>query len=308
MNDLTNFISHIRNKGVSRSNRFRVTIPLPKKVDELANPVDDSSDIMKWVKTGIKVATVLTGGTIEATRGLQVMCSNVQLPGVNIDTADVNDTGHGFKIATGTSKTEIDFGFLLSGDMQEKNTIDIWKEVMINSKTKKVGYYDDYTTDIQIDVLDVQDRVTYSVILTDAYPILFNPVELNKEEADGMLHYQLAFTYKEANTPEKEPFSMLSQLAKLTPVAAVTDVMNGDITGAASKVRDMHKQIQAGTFKTALGVQTYGMCGNVLDQSVGVGAKDMEGIVGGLVSSVQGTPNLDKQDSDTIIGGLKGIL
>ncbi|QZI90529.1 hypothetical protein MYOV003v1_p0205 [Vibrio phage 207E48.1] len=305
MNDLTNFISHVRNHGVARSNRFRVTIPLPKKVSDQTEEPDEEG-IMSWVKTGVRLATIFTGGTVEGARGLQVMCSSVQLPGVNIDTSDVNQNGHSFKVATGTSKTEIDFNFLLTDDMLEKQTIDMWKEVIVDGKTKKVGYYNDYITDIQIDVLNSKDKVTYSVVLEEAYPVLFNPVELNKEEMDGYIKYQLMFVYKRTSNPTVDTTS--NPLLELTPVSLVNDVMTGNLDDAAYKARNLHKQIKAGTLKTSLGMETYGMCSNVLNESSGVGAQDMEGIVGGLVSTVKGTPNLDSDDSNVIVDALQGIL
>ncbi|AUR97774.1 tail tube protein [Vibrio phage 1.244.A._10N.261.54.C3] len=303
MNDLANFISSIRHNGLARTNRFRVTIPLPKSIE---TPEPDESGVMSWIKKGIRIATILTGGTVEGSRGLQVMCSSVQLPGTNINTTDVNHTGHGFKIATGTTKTEVDFNFLMSGDMAEKTVLDKWKDIIVHPLTRKVGYYSDYTTDIQIDVLDSTDTVVYTSILIEAYPVLFNIIELNKEDGDNVLRYNVGFAYKRVETPSIVDTS--SPLDALSPVQLAKDVINGDIDGAAMKVRDMHKKYKAGTLKTDLGMQTYGMCGNVLNQSVGVGAQDMEGVVGGLVSTVKGTEGLDPDDSNTIVEAVQSVL
>lgn len=305
MNDLTKFISHVRNHGVARSNRFRVTIPLPSKLDSQVNKEEDENSIASWVKTGIRLATIFTGGTVEGARGLQVMCSATQLPGSNIDTSDANHTGHSFKVATGTSKTDIDFSFLLSGDMLEKQVIDRWKEIIVNSKTKKIGYYDDYTTDIQIDVLDNMDKVVYTSILEEAYPVLFNVVDLDKEDTDNFLKYQLAFTYK---TETKPDVVATNPLLDLTPVQMAQDFMNGDLDSVADKARVFKQQLDAGTLKTSLGMETYGMCGNVLNASAGVGMNDMEGVIGGLKTSVKGTSGLDSGDSGKILGALDGLL
>lgn len=251
---------------------------------------------------------MLTGGSVEGSRGLHVMCSSVELPGVNIDTVDAKYNGHGIKIATGTSKDDINVQFLLTEDMVEYQTINMWKNLIVDSRTKKVGYFKDYKTDITVQVLSHKDEVVYSVTLQDAYPTLINSVQFDKQESDNFLQIGMAFTYRRAITAVEEATTQGGLLFDNAIGEVINAVADGNFEDAAYKVKNLKDKFDAGTLSTALGMDTWDMASTVLDDAIGAGANDVSGIARGLVGTVGDMVDLDLGDSDIIRGTLSNLF
>ncbi len=102
MEDYRNFITQLLQRGISRKNRFRVTIPLPPGVFDsnatLSNDGDayksSSSSFGDLFKESARIVNAFFGGTNQTARSLQMMCMVAGLPGVGIDTTPMNNNGN----------------------------------------------------------------------------------------------------------------------------------------------------------------------------------------------------------------------
>ncbi|AXC34400.1 baseplate tail tube [Vibrio phage YC] len=293
MSELTNFLAHVTQYGLGRKNRFRVTIPLPQTLDEQIE--GSQGELANWLREGISIVQVMRGGLPNASRGLQVMCSNLQLPGSNILTEDVKHTGHTIKIAQGSEDTDIEIGFLLSRDMVEYHTLGLWRDLIHDRRTGKLGYYDDYVTDVTIEVLDEYDRIATSMTLIDAWPILSTPVDYDRASSDEFQIINTTWTYK-----THMDTSQLQSAGVLDNVGIIEDLESGNYSQALYGVRQSVLSGQ-GLMGTSVGRDIQNMIGNIVE-GVGEGNKDilsgaLSGINQDLINGIQG---LDASDTDRL--------
>lgn len=305
MREIKNFMAHLKQHGVSRNNRFKITIPLPKSVDAIVNPADTSDpySVANILKTGLKTVSILSGGDSEAHRGLQIMCASTQLPGYNMDTVDVKQNGPSFKVVTGTSQSEINMKFLISADCLEKRTLDIWRNSIFDETTRKSAYYEEYITDIQIDVLDVRDRTVYSIILEDAYPIVFSPIEMAKQASDEVLAYQCAFTYRTVSEPDKK-----TSLFEGTVIGdVIEDVKNGDWQSALATGREQVVQLSSGNYSGIAG-DMYGMISDTAKSVSGLNVSESNDILSKFIPSIQDNSGISSDDKSGLVGMVKNLI
>lgn len=210
--------AHILKHGVSRTNRFQVLIPVPSK---LQNSVTSNSELDKKSKFAeifsetIKVIQVFTGGgTTEFTRGLDLMCSQTELPGKTINISETKYNGDTNKVGNSIMYGNQQFVFKVSKDMYEKNIIDAWMNLIINPKTHEIGYMNDYVSDITIYQLDTNDQIVHAVMLEDAFPVMMNPLTLSNLEQNNVHELMVQFAYKKWTNVEllAEPESDLNSL------------------------------------------------------------------------------------------------
>lgn len=323
MSEIKNMISHLQQNGVSRANRFRVTIPLPAAVNDLTSPTTDNpDDVDQWLRTGIRIYSAATGGNVEASRKLQVLCNNIQIPGFNINTAVSDQSGHKFQIAVGADKSDIQVGFLLSRDLAEKKTLDNWQTLIYNERNGKLGYFKEYVVDIQVDVMDEFDRVVYTFTLQDAYPNLFNNIELDKSQSSTFLYYTLGFVYGKVVYGSQE-IETVNPIKNTRPYQILEDVQNGDVAGAVAKSRDLIVRAKEGSLSTELGKDMHKMIADIVRSPSGFsdtagmvvdGLGQMNEAIGGVLppdainsalagvkSELQSLDNLDPTDKGNLL-------
>lgn len=281
MGEIKNLISHLQQNGISRANRFRVTIPLPSSINDLTSPTTNNPDeVEKWLKTGIRVVKAARGGGVTAARSLQILCSTIQVPGVNINTTTSNQSGHKFQIAVGGDISELRVGFLLSREMSEKKTLDNWQTLIYNERNGKLGYFSDYTVDVGVEVMDEFDRSIYSFTLQDTYPNLFNAIELDKAESGSFLYYRLGFVFGKIVYGD-QTIEAVNPFRNVRPYQILEDIQNGDMAGAVSKARDIIVRAKDGSFSSELGKDLHKMIGDIVRSPSGM-SDTIGGVVGGI--------------------------
>lgn len=163
------FIQHVKSHGIQRANRFEVQISLPSE---------------------------LSNSDIEET--LSLMATNVDLPGLNVSAVDMH-VGTTRSIPYDKSTGDLNISFLCSGEMREKVLFDKWIKLIFKSD-HSVGYYDDYTTDINVTTLDLQDNEVYKVTFNEAYPLVITDLNLDRKANDSTMEFQVTFKYRKMLT------------------------------------------------------------------------------------------------------------
>jgi hypothetical protein len=154
-------------KDVARSNRFDVQIPIP--------PV-----LLPYFGTA---------------RTLNYRCESAQLPGKSFTTMEQKfGSAPVEKFPYATNFTDIDLTFIVDDDMQQKLLFDGWMNYVSPVYNYNIRYKSDYTTALTINQYDVENKLTYSVNLYDAYPISMNQLDLNWGN-DGMHKLVVTFAY-----------------------------------------------------------------------------------------------------------------
>ncbi len=143
---------------------------------------------------------------------LNVLCSNVTLPGKQILTNDRRVGLEFQKMAYGYAVDDVSMTFYALNDYGIKKYLDTWTSAIVNEESQVVGYKEDYQRDIKIHQLrkpiinksidagplninvGLGQGTVYSVQLQDAFPTTVGTIELNNE-LDGLIQVVVQFSY-----------------------------------------------------------------------------------------------------------------
>lgn len=197
MSNLKEYISYVTKHGLARTNRFKIIIPLPAGIIPAEETERSSSRLQELFGDVIKTVRSFSGSnTSEMTRGLEVMCSQTELPGKMINVSETKYNGDVYKVASSVTYGQHQFVFKVTKDMYEKNVLDSWMKKMINPITHELAYMEEYSTDVTIFQLDMQDNPVHGVILRDAFPVTLNPLTLSNLEQNNTHELMVQFAYK----------------------------------------------------------------------------------------------------------------
>lgn len=153
-------------KDLARPNRFDVEVPIPLGMIPY----------------------------IGYSRNLRFRCENAQLPGRSIATFSRKIYNIDEKFPYQTNFDDITLTFIVSDDMKEKLFFDGWLDWINPSLNFNMKYKRDYSVALRINQYDVQNKLTYSIDLFDAYPIAVNPLDLDWS-SDGYHKLSVTFAY-----------------------------------------------------------------------------------------------------------------
>jgi hypothetical protein len=167
-------------KGVSKQSHFEVVLNLPRNII-LSNRSRSSFDRLRF------------------------RCETAELPGRTIQTNNYKHLGYGLTSKMGYDVTYPDMSItmLCSSDLGEKSFFQAWQSSVIGNHSRNqetrphqsLGYYDNYTASVGIIQYDETGKVSHTMALAEAYPIVINSVPLNWASED--LHrLTVTFAYK----------------------------------------------------------------------------------------------------------------
>lgn len=154
------------NTELARPNRFDVSIPVPL-------------GMIQYVKT---------------TRNLKMRCEATELPGRTISTSSTKIYNIEEKYPYQTTYGDISLTFIVGDDMAEKKFFDAWLEWINPTTNMNMKYKTDYVVPITIYQYDLQNNISYSVQLLDAFPVSTNGMNLDWS-SDGTHKLTVTFAY-----------------------------------------------------------------------------------------------------------------
>jgi hypothetical protein len=75
-----------------------------------------------------------------------------------------------------------------------KKMFDDWSQAIINDQTYTLSYKNEYTTDVVIQQLNMDNKVVYGAKLENAYPITISPIEYSNDSED-IGSFTVSFSY-----------------------------------------------------------------------------------------------------------------
>ena len=120
------------------------------------------------------------------------------MPGRNLSTAqESNVYGPDREIVEGvTYADDISMSFQASSGLDERVYFENWQRQAFNEKTWNIGYYKDYTGEIEIYVLDKQDQKRYGIKLWEVFPKTIGATELSYGSIDEIILLPVSFTFR----------------------------------------------------------------------------------------------------------------
>lgn len=150
------FVSQVKSGGMARTNRYAVLFTPPSGVS--------SASLQK----------------------ILLFCDQVQLPGSNFSTVQNRTFGEFREVPYERIYDNITMSFYVDTEMKVKELFDNWQNLISNPQTRTYNYYNNYITNMVIEVQDINDKTRYSVTLWECYPKTISSIQLDYNSKDIM--------------------------------------------------------------------------------------------------------------------------
>lgn len=171
------FVAQVKSGGLARTNRYTVFFE---------PPITSTSNADK--------------------RKTLLFCDQVQLPGVNYSTVQNRTFGEFRETPYEKIYDNITMSFYVDNDMKVKRLFDDWIGMISDPQTRVFNYYKNYTTDMKIEVQDLNDKTRYEMTLYECYPKSISSIQLDYNSKDVM-KVQVGMQYKYWKATPIEPLA-----------------------------------------------------------------------------------------------------
>ena len=162
---LKDFISEVKRGAIARNNRYAVIFTPPKRV----NP--------------------------DALRKVLLFCDQIQLPGVNYSTVQNRTFGEFRETPYEKLYDNLNMSFYVDNDMKVKSLFDDWIGSIQDPITRTFSYYEQYISEMKIEVQDLQNKTRYEMTLYECYPKNIGSIQLDYANKD-LMKLQVTMQYK----------------------------------------------------------------------------------------------------------------
>jgi len=173
---INQFISQIKSGSLARTNRYAVLFTPPAKI----NP----ANLQK----------------------ILLFCDQIQLPGTNYSTTQNRMFGEFREVPYEKLYDNITMSFYVDVDMKVKSLFDDWSNIISNPVSKTYNYYNDYITDMTIEVQDINDKTRYEMTLFECYPKTISSIQMDYAAKDVM-KISIGMQYKNWIASPKSPLA-----------------------------------------------------------------------------------------------------
>lgn len=196
--NLSDFTSFVREKSLSRSNRFEVFITPPN----------------------------VTARSIDEAKQVSLLCEISNLPPINLTVKPFKIFGPSYQrpITSEYGGDGISMTFHIDRDMVLKRFFDDWIEGVVRRNDYMVNYQFDYTTTITIRQLDEQNNVTYEIELLEAFPRSITLVDLNHSAQNQTNRLNVIFAYRYWKRTDIAANRRVTSQVPVVPITIVPDL------------------------------------------------------------------------------------
>jgi hypothetical protein len=165
---LNDFITQVKTVGMARTNRFNVVLTPPQALGRIGN---------------------------EGLKSILLFCDQVQVPGLNLATIQNRTFGEFREVPYEKLYGDIQMSFYVDNNLAVKNLFDDWMALIQNPTSRTFEYYDNYITDMQIEIEDVANKLRHRTYVYEAYPKTIAPIQLDYASKEVM-KLQITMQYK----------------------------------------------------------------------------------------------------------------
>ena len=160
-----------------------------------------SIDTLKAVissHTGLQVANRFTYRSVA--RGItgesdEYTVLSTSIPGRTVATGEHNPGTVTKKYAYSFIDEDVTVVFRLTNDFAVYDKWIKWMNEVVDEKTYKAGFKNDYQADSTIQTFNVKNNVTKTFTLENSYPIVLSPIELSNESENTIATFAVTLTY-----------------------------------------------------------------------------------------------------------------
>ena len=131
-------------------------------------------------------------------RAVSLRCEAVSMPGRTLSTAeDTNVYGPARETVSGvTYSGDVEMSFQASSGLEERVFFEEWQKRAFDEETWNVRYHNDYTSEVQIYLLDKQDQRRYGIRLHEAFPKTVGAVDLSQAPSSEIIKIPVTFSFR----------------------------------------------------------------------------------------------------------------
>lgn len=172
-------------------------------LDVASEQLLDSANVFRDPSYAIsKAKDIFSGGQLEPTensvmlRRLRFSCESVELPGKSFSTADINEYGPIYNIPYQQIYDNTSITFRVSSDAFEKKFFDAWQDLIADTQTNDLNFYENYISVVQITQYNRSGKEIYKIKLKEAFPVTVNSIALDHNTADDIVRLNVEMSYR----------------------------------------------------------------------------------------------------------------
>lgn len=181
-----NFLSHFRN-GIMKPNRYEVEFNLPIGVSQAISGVNPEVTV---------AGLMLTQNKYNSKGGVNIKCHTATLPQRTLQTWETMHNASPIRVPYSQVYDPVTFSFYADGNADTRWFFDLWQQAAVNVKTNTMNFYDEYTSNVTITVLNEADKPVYGVTLFDAYPLSVGAMDLSYSQNNNYQTVVATLTYR----------------------------------------------------------------------------------------------------------------
>jgi hypothetical protein len=133
--------------------------------------------------------------TKDTLRKVLLHCDSVTLPGMSISTQQARTYGEFREMPWERTFENVNMTFYVDRSMDSKSLFDKWINSIQDPVTRQFNYYTEYTTNIEVFVLDQDDKEQYRVELFECYPKSISSIQMDYSSKEVM-KIQVSMNYR----------------------------------------------------------------------------------------------------------------
>jgi len=137
---------------------------------------------------------VISGQDAIVGKEVSYFCDSVNMPGRQITTSDHSTGMKSYKRPYAYINDDVTMTFLVTNDFLQWKYFKDWTDQIISSN-HEISYKTDYIREVSIYTMDINDKVTRGIKLTNAFPVTMNSIELSSESENTTTKLTVMLTY-----------------------------------------------------------------------------------------------------------------
>lgn len=303
MASLQEYLHSLKKYGLAHPNRFEVEIRLPEKlVEQFSGSEKPAGGILQDIGDTIRKIKKITGLAYNTQRGLSLMCNQTEFGGRQIATGEQKINGLMYRVGYGSMYMNQQFVFDVSGDLYEKQIVDAWQDLIVDSASKEIGYYDDYIGEIYLHQLDRNNNRVYTIVLTDAYPVTVNALQFSNSDMNATHKLAVLFSYKNWIRGDVVGQSGAQSLSQ----TILGKQYNKLLSNPAARI-GLNVLESAGLNLTGEALNIYNQIDGVLQNSLDTDANTLKKILNGIRADVSANTLLNAAETSDLTSTIDSI-
>lgn len=155
-----------------------------------------------------------------------MLCESITLPGFNVMTQELRIFGELSELPHAPIYNAVTATFIMDNNAQPRKFFLGWLQKVFNRESRQVGYYADYTKDIEIHITDKASGSVLFTKLYECYPKSVQDIELSYS-GDHIVKFSVQFIYKWATEFTEKTTGSGSQQNQPNPSVTQTKTVSG---------------------------------------------------------------------------------